>query len=122
MISSFQQKEKKNAEAKDVREKKRQPPSLRYLATEILFKGYCIIFLMRFSSFPFLLFPFTSTTIFCACLRCREILNRETFPFKYTFEKKISKIMQVITFYNSLLPLQQCCWGSCRRLKSVVVE
>jgi hypothetical protein len=23
-------------------------PSLRYLATEILFKGYCIIFLMRF--------------------------------------------------------------------------
>jgi hypothetical protein len=34
----------------------KQPPSLRYLATEILFKGYCIIFLMRFSLYNTIFF------------------------------------------------------------------
>lgn len=40
----------RNHSESSTRKKRRsEPPSLRYLATEILFKGYCIIFLMRFS-------------------------------------------------------------------------
>jgi hypothetical protein len=80
-------------EEKKGREKRKEPPSLRYLATEILFKGYCIIFLMRFSSFFILVFSFLHRFL------------SFVFPFKYTFEKEISKIMQVITSKLSFLLL-----------------
>lgn len=41
---------------KEGRKEEKNQPSLRYLATQILFKGYCIIFLMRFPLPPGFLF------------------------------------------------------------------
>lgn len=69
--------------------RKSLPSSLRYLATEILFKGYCIIFLMRFSSFPLLL--------------ASTILPLFFFLLSTVFKRRLAKLCKVIT--SPWLPL-----------------
>lgn len=79
---------------KEGKKEEKNQPSLRYLATQILFKGYCIIFLMRFPLPPvsfshrrnLMISPVTSTKAFRA--------------LQIHFRKKISKIMQVVTFIS----------------------
>jgi hypothetical protein len=71
-------KDEMKVEDKEEREMKaKRTPSLRYLATEILFKGYCIIFLMRFSSLSRVSL-FTST-IYAFLLLCFVLSSKSSF-------------------------------------------
>lgn len=70
-------------------EEERNPIIKRYLATEILFKGYCIIFLMRFSSSPFL--PFQHQQFI-------QKVNflRNVFPLNTLCERRLAKLCRLL--------------------------
>lgn len=79
------------------KERRKEPPSLRYLATEILFKGYCIIFLMRFSSFPL---SYVSSIYINNLFS--SWLSQEVFPFKYNLERGLAKLCRLLQFFAPL--------------------
>lgn len=97
--------------------KKKGTPSLRYLATEILFKGYCIIFLMRFSSFSFFLVfpPFYINNLFSSCYGIALTLKR--FLLNTLLKRRLAKLCRLLhSTFNILLSLSLLCsilvWSS----------